>query len=89
MPRLGEDAGRRPLLHDPAGVHDSETVGHSSHDPEVVGDEDQRHVALGLLALQQLEQLRLDRHVERGRRLVGDHDLGVCGEGHCNGDPLP
>ena len=30
----------------------------------------------------QLEDLRLDRHVERGRRLVGDQQLRIAGERH-------
>ena len=30
-----------------------------------------------LQLLQQVEDLRLDRDVERGRRLVGDHDVGL------------
>ena len=33
-------------------------------------------------ALDQVEDLRLDGHVERGGRLVGDQQLGVAGEGH-------
>ena len=31
---------------------------------------------------QQLEDLALDRHVERGRRLVGDQQLGLAGQRH-------
>ncbi len=31
---------------------------------------------------QQIEDLRLDRHVERGRRLVGDQELRLAGERH-------
>ena len=32
--------------------------------------------------VQQLEDLRLDGHVERGGRLVGDEDVGLVGERH-------
>ena len=38
--------------------------------------------ALGLDSLDQLEDLGLDRHVEGGRRLVGDEQLGIAGERH-------
>ncbi len=31
---------------------------------------------------EQLEDLALDRHVERGGRLVGDQQLGLAGERH-------
>ena len=58
-------------------------------DAEVVRDQDQRHVALGDERLQQLEDLRLDRHVERRRRLVGDQQLRLAGERHRDHRPLP
>ena len=32
------------LLHDPAGVHDRDPVGHVGDDAEVMGDEDQAHL---------------------------------------------
>ena len=35
-----------------------------------------------LQLLDQLQNLRLDRDVQRGRRLVGDHELRVAGQGH-------
>ena len=41
-----------------------------------------RHPLLALQLLQQVEDLRLDRHVERRRRLVGDQEVGLGGERH-------
>ncbi len=38
--------------------------------------------------VQQLEDLALDRHVERGRRLVGDQQLGLAGQRHRDHHPL-
>ena len=43
-------------------------------DAQVVRDEDDRHAALVAQLLQELEDLRLDRHVERRGRLVGDQE---------------
>jgi hypothetical protein len=43
---------------------------------EVVGDQDQRQPELAPQPLEQLEDLGLDHHVERRRRLVADHDRG-------------
>ena len=37
---------------------------------------------------EQLEDLGLDGHVERGGRLVGDQDVGVAGERHGDHHPL-
>ena len=48
----------------------------------VVRDHDERHVTLLLQGHEQVEDLRLDRHVERGRRLVGDEQLGIAGDRH-------
>ena len=36
----------------------------------------------------QLQDLGLDRDVEGGRRLVGDEQLRVAGQGHRDHDPL-
>ena len=36
----------------------------------------------------EVEDLGLDRDVERGRRLVGDEQLGLAGEGHGDHHPL-
>ena len=42
-----------------------------------------------LQLFQQLEDLRLDGHVERRRRLVGDQHVGIVGERHGDHDALP
>ena len=41
-----------------------------------------RHARLALQLAQQLEDLRLHRHVQRRRRLVGDQQLGLAGKRH-------
>jgi serine kinase of HPr protein (carbohydrate metabolism regulator) len=45
-----------------------------------VGDDDQRDTEPVGQALHQFQDLRLDRHVERGGRLVGDDQLRVAGQ---------
>jgi hypothetical protein len=47
-----------------------------------VGDEQDRHPDLALQKLDQVEDLGLDRDVERGRRLVGDQERRAAGERH-------
>ena len=47
-------------------------VGDLGDHAEVVGDQHDRHAELALQLAQQVEDLRLDGDVERGRRLVGD-----------------
>ena len=58
-------------------------------DGKVVGDE---QIGQPLLALQihhQVDDLRLDRHVERGDRLVGDDQLGIERQRAGDRDALP
>jgi hypothetical protein len=80
--RVLEDAGDVGLLDGAAGVHDDDAVGHLGDDPEVVGDEQDRHADLVLQLAHEVEDLRLDGHVERGGRLVGDQQLGVARQRH-------
>ena len=78
----------RPLG-DGAEVHDRDLVGDLGDDAQVVRDEHDRHAELVLQLAQQLEDLRLRRHVERGRRLVGDQQVGLAGERRRDHRPLP
>ena len=59
------------------------------HDGEVVGDEQVREAELALELLQQIDDLCLDRDVERGHGLVADDQLGVQRERPGEADPLP
>ena len=60
-----------------AGVHHLDVVAVLGHDAEVVRDDDDGGVELVLQPVDQVEDLRLHRHVERGRGLVGDQQVGV------------
>ncbi len=78
----------RKIAFDRAGFHDlavidhDHLVGHVGDDAEIVGDEQHRHAELVLQVAQQLQDLRLDRHVERGRRLVGDQKRRLADQRH-------
>src|ERR1019366_3329659 len=63
-------------------------LAHVAHDCEVVGDEDHRQAELALQLAQQVEDLRLDRDVERGDRLVGDDQLRLQRQRARDPDPL-
>ena len=70
------------------GVHDHHAVGSAGDHPHVVRDQDDPHAELALEPVEQLQDLGLDRHVERGGGLVGDQQLRVAGEGHGDHHPL-
>jgi hypothetical protein len=54
-----------------------------------VGDEQHRQAEPLAQVGQQVDDLRLDRHVERGHRLVGDDEARLDGERAGDADPLP
>ena len=64
-------------LDDAPEVHHRDAVGDVAHHRQVVGDEDVGELELLLELLQQVDDLRLHRDVERRHRLVADDDLGV------------
>ena len=71
MLRIGEDVAGRPLLGDLPGVHHGHPIAGLGHDAEVVRDQEERRVEVLLQVGEDAQDLRLDDHVERGRRLVG------------------
>jgi hypothetical protein len=67
--------GRCPapcLLDDLAGIENDHVVAEFGDQAEVVGDEEDRALELPPQLAQQVDDLRLQRDVERGRGLVGD-----------------
>ena len=70
-----EQLGRGGVLDHVAGVHDGHRVAVLRDDSEIVRDEDHGHSELVLQLREQREDLILDRHVERGRRLIGEQQL--------------
>ena len=61
-------------LDDLAEIHHRDAVGDAAHEREVVGDEHVGQAELALQPAQQVDDLRLDRYVERRHRLVAHHD---------------
>ena len=87
--RVGVDVVARRDLDDLAEVHHRDAVGDVPHDGEVVRDEQVSEAELALQVLEQIDDLRLDGHIERGDGLVADDEGGVDGEGASDADALP
>src|SRR5438128_2225014 len=75
---LLEQLPDRRLFDDLGAVHDGDALGRLGDDAHVMGDQHDRHAELRLELVEQLEDLRLDRHVQRRRRLVRDEEVGVA-----------
>ena len=82
--RGGEEPVALRPLHDPPGVEHVDRLAQPRHDPEVVGDHDERGAGVADELAQQLQDLGLDGDVERGRGLVGDEQPRPAGQ--CDGD---
>ena len=78
MARLGEQLATGAGLDDAAGIHHRHAIAGLRDDAEIVGDEDHAHAELRAQAQEQLQDLVLDGDVERGRRLVGEQQLGLA-----------
>src|SRR3954453_23824128 len=86
--RVLVDRVRVALLADLPEVHHGDPIAHSPDDSEIVSDEQVRKPELLLQVLEQVEDLRLDRDVERRDGLVTHDQLRVQGECARDADAL-
>ena len=86
--RLAEELAPVGQLGDPAEVHHRHPVADVLDDAHVVGDEDVGQPELALELLEQVQDLRLDRDVERRHRLVADDEVGLEDERAGDADAL-
>src|SRR5699024_9647699 len=75
-------------LDDLAEIHHGDPYGDVSNDRKVVGDEEIGQPELVLQILEQVDDLRLNRDIERGNRLVADDEIRICGERAGDADTL-
>ena len=88
MLRVGEHLGGRPDLDDLAEVHHADAVAHVLDRVDVVRDEQVRQVELVLQVVEQLQDLRAHRQVERRGRLVQHDELRACHDRAGDADAL-
>ena len=75
-----ENLPDRALLHDPPGVHDGDPIRHRRDHAEIVRDQQHREATFAPFTMEELQDLDLDGHVQRRRRLVGDQNVGIAAE---------
>ena len=88
MRRRADHRGHRAALDDLARVHHRDPIGEMLDQAEIVGDEQDGERELALQLAQQAEDLRLNGHVERGGRLVGDQQRRLRHQRHRDHHPL-
>ncbi|EAQ22895.1 hypothetical protein ROS217_12206 [Roseovarius sp. 217] len=89
MLRRGKDICHRPALDNLAILHHTDPVGDALHDPQIMRDEQKTHAFFALQLRQKLQNLRLNGHIERRCRLIGNQDVGFVGQRHGDHHPLP
>jgi hypothetical protein len=82
-----ERRGRRGLDNAPK-IHHGDTVADMAHHAEIVRDEQHRQAEPVLKIEQQVDDLGLNRDVERGYRFVGDHQRRIERQRSSNTDAL-
>src|SRR6516225_9789193 len=75
-------------LHDLAKVHNRHAVADVLHHTQIMRDKEVGEMHLFLQFLEQIDNLRLDRYVERRHGLVADDELRTHGESAGDADPL-
>ncbi len=77
MTRRAADLLDIALLDEAAEIHHPDGIGHVLDQGQVMSDDDVGQGELGLEVGQQVDDLRLDRYVERADRLVEDEHLSA------------
>ncbi|MDT4844099.1 hypothetical protein FQZ97_780420 [compost metagenome] len=88
MLRAVQDVVRRARLHHLALAHHHDAVGDVGHHAEIVRDENDADAHALLYILDQAQDLRLRRNVQRGRGLVGDQHVRLQRQRHGDHHPL-
>ena len=89
MQRVVEQFLLRRNFDDVAQIHHSNTVADVFDNAQVVRNEDVRQLIFPLQFAHQIQNLRLNRHVQRADRLVADNQLRVERQCARNADALP
>ena len=89
MQRAAVDVIGRSHFHDVPEIHHGNAIRDVPDDREIVRDEDVGQAEFLLQILHQVDHLRLNRHIERAHRFVGDDDLRIGRQRARDADALP
>ena len=81
---MGKEILRFTDLDNLARIHQRHAVCHVLDHGQIVSDQHHGHAALCLKVFQQFQHLRLKRHVQSGRWLIGNQQVGLAHQGHGN-----
>jgi len=88
MKRVRKNIPNGTLFDDLAGIHHGHGISCFADNAQVVRDQNHSGARFLTQATDQLDHLRLDGHVERGRRLVRQHQARLAGYRQRDHHPL-
>ena len=80
--RIGQHLRHLALLHHIAALQHHHLVGKAAHHVQVVGDQQNRHTVFFLQAVEQIQNLLAQRHIQRGGGFVGQQQFRLSGQSH-------
>ena len=80
MERTGEQIACGAALAQTSGIHHGNRIAGLCDDAEIMRDQDNGQAAPVAQIEKEAEDLRLHRHIERGRRLIGDEEIRLAGK---------
>src|SRR5438067_11242125 len=89
MERLFVQSPLRSYLDELTQVHHANAFAHVIDRPEVMRDQEHGELEVVLQCSQQVENLRLDRYVQRRNRLIGDDEPRLHGQRSRDDQALP
>lgn len=87
--RVPEQLFRRRDFDDPPCIHHGDPVADVPNHPEIVRDENVRQPHVAFQVVEQVDDLRLHRNIERRNRLVRHHETRIHHQRAGDADPLP
>lgn len=89
MKWMGEYIADRSDFRELSEIHHGHAVGNVADRRDIMGDEEVGQASLPLKLHESVQDLCLDRDVERTRRFVEYDNLGLNDQGASEGNPLP
>ena len=88
MPGLVKEPADIRRLYDFPSIHDIHQIADLRHNAQIVGNQENGGASLLLEAAHELQNLRLNGHIQRGSRLVGNNQIWLTDHGGADHHPL-
>ncbi|MNC25182.1 hypothetical protein D3C75_732590 [compost metagenome] len=88
MERTEKNIPHRRFFHNASGVHHGNRIRHFGNNAQIMGDQHDSRSHFPVQLVQEVENLGLDGHIQRGCRLIGNQHPRLAQYCHGNHNPL-